>query len=77
MGLSDSLREPVVVKRLECQVAILIRHLSPEDAEALQEAFDDPSRPVSFINAALAQNGYEIGPSSLSRHRRGYCRCRR
>jgi hypothetical protein len=57
-----------------CTVCTLVANLSPEDAKALQEAFDDFGFTSAAIARALKAEGHDISPNTVVRHRKRECR---
>ena len=67
---------------LPCKIGTLLisDQLSKEDkaklAEVLEVPFGAPGRlPNTAIAAALRDEGFDIGDSAVTKHRRGGCRC--
>ena len=60
-----------------CAMAKLFTQLSKDDRAALDEALADVNIRHSSIEAALRESGFPVARDSVSRHRRGVCRCER
>lgn len=79
MTLADRLQAQPRGQGMPCSVAVVLRELPPEDADALQAALDAPWRIVGHakIEADLAAEGFPVGVGTVGKHRRGNCRCTR
>lgn len=81
MNLAKRLADTEPARRgLPCAVDVLLCSLSKQDAAALVAAMatpkGDPRRLSSrVISEALHEEGFKIGPRSISNHRNGACRC--
>lgn len=75
MNLTDALTHERndLRKGPRCSLCVFIESLSKDDAQALAQAFDDPSFPHTAISRAIAASGGKINPSTVARHRRGEC----
>ena len=64
---------------MPCSVAVALRELPPEDAEALRAALDAPWRIQGHerIERELAAYGHPVGVGAVGKNRRGQCRCTR
>jgi hypothetical protein len=60
-----------------CEVTLLLRDLSDEEAAAFQAVLDDVRREGTAISRALKRKGIDLPASSINRHRRGGCRCQK
>ncbi len=58
-----------------CSIKTIIDSLSKEDAEALAEAFANPTVSGRAITKALRADGHDTRDHSVNRHRRGLCLC--
>lgn len=75
MSLSASLAaHKRTLKGPVCTVCTIVAALSPNDAVALQEAFDDASFTSAAIARALKAEGHDVSASTLIRHRKRECR---
>lgn len=74
-----SLRDEVMAQKREqhplCRVKVVSAALPEEDAKELAEMLADPLIRSTWIVRALRARGFEIGESSVERHRSGGCRC--
>lgn len=75
MGFAQALGEQVRRSGTKCRIAEIRGEMTPDDSKALDEAFADPKWLNSQILRALKAEGFEIGASSVSRHRKGDCIC--
>lgn len=78
MGLADKLSDLTslsIEKEIGCPVSLLTNSLNEEDAIALKKALKSPASTRS-IHIALRAEGYTVDRDLLSRHRKGFCRCR-
>lgn len=76
MGLVDDLQTADLAKRrpsIECSVCALLRELPKHEADALQEALDNPKVYGSALARVLTANGHPIKQDRITRHRRGDC----
>ena len=67
-------------KKPYCRLTEVMRSLSPETAEYLQKIIDapqgDPRRlSNATISNVLRSEGHNVGRTTISDHRRGYCQC--
>jgi len=79
VSLADALkhqREQGTRKGPECRVCALARSLSEEDAAALDAAMVDESITGAAISRALKNEGHELSPVMVNRHRNGECKRR-
>lgn len=60
----------------QCRVALLLDDLAPEDATALSDAVAS-GLPASVISRAVTATGHHLSQATITRHRRGDCRCPR
>lgn len=60
-----------------CFFERLLDELDQDDADTLVGWLDDPRVASADITRALRDEGYQLGPSTTQRHRRGDCRCSR
>ena len=79
MTLAERLQAQPRGQGMPCSVAVALRELPPEDADALQAALDAPWRIMGHakIEDDLAAEGHPVGVGSVGKHRRGTCRCSR
>lgn len=79
MSLAERLQGQPRGQGMPCSVAVVLRELPPEDAEALQAALDAPWRIVGHakIESDLAAEGFPVGVGAVGKHRREECRCTR
>jgi hypothetical protein len=83
MSLAERLSEATPVGAgLPCKIGTLLTgtQLSKEDRIKLGEVMDMPygtpgRLPNSAIAAALRDEGFDVGDSAVTKHRRGICRC--
>lgn len=81
MGLADDLLAPVPTQGGgACHVAAVLAQLDaddPEAAEALRTVIALPMTvmPATVIERRLADAGYDLGKTSVQRHRRKDCKC--
>lgn len=78
MAFADALNAQVerpVIKGPPCSVGATLDQMGQTDADALQEALHNPNVASMDIVRALNAEGYRVGTSPLSRHRRGLCNC--
>jgi len=61
---------------ITCTMGFLLATLETQEAAELDQALRGDYR-SSDIARALEELGYKIGQSSISRHRRGECACRK
>lgn len=76
MGLLDDLNDDANFpkpKRAWCSVCELIKSLSPSEAKAFTARLADKNITHVALANVLKNNGYEIGDSTIGRHRRGIC----
>lgn len=76
---NDSYRDTFICKLMH---AVASPKLSKEDAEAVLAAINSGPLDLSYIPArqlakALREEGFDISPSAVDRHRRGDCSCNR
>lgn len=74
MSLSDRLaayEKPLVGGR--CTVCSLIDSLPEDEAKALSDALADPAFSNAGLSRVLKEEGYQVGGSTLGRHRRQEC----
>ena len=58
-----------------CTVKLILGELSPEDATGLNQAMADLEVKTTAIRRALVARGFQIGDTSIARHRKGECFC--
>lgn len=61
----------------KCTILRISRQLSEDDRGTLQAMLDDESITSVRITQALRMIGHPVSPTTVSRHRRGVCRCER
>jgi len=62
---------------IPCWITTKTGSLSAEDADTLGAALVDESIMSTTISTWLDRRGIRVGAQSVSRHRRGICRCDR
>jgi DNA-binding HxlR family transcriptional regulator len=67
---------PPLIKGPACSVAATLEQLNDEDKAALETVLADKRWRSTDIAAQLQAEGISISDSTLSRHRRGACKCR-
>lgn len=81
MSLAQRITEdvPRPVHGLPCSVGSLLNTLEGPELDALITMLGDPQKrngwSAGAIYEALTAEGYEVGQQTISRHRRGRCRC--
>lgn len=60
-----------------CSVAATLKALPADEAEALRTALADDRWRATQLARVLASEGVHISAHTLSRHRRGECKCTR
>lgn len=70
--LSDESNFPKT-KRAWCSVCLLLANLPAKESELLQARMSLKQITHISISEVLKKNGYEIGDSTIGRHRRGIC----
>ena len=77
LTLLDALNEERTQYPPRCAVHILLDKMSPDDAATLRNALalSLNELPNTKLWNACRKAGHEIGIDSISRHRRGTCRC--
>lgn len=65
---------------LPCPIAVILRDLPGDDADALRAVLDVPTGAPGWLSApaireALAGEGYTLHVSAIGKHRRHSCRC--
>jgi hypothetical protein len=80
LSASDSYTDSIST----CKLIAITRDpaMSKKDKDALLEAIRLTKEDLSFIPnsrlaALLREEGYDVSPSAVDRHRRGACSCRR
>lgn len=58
-----------------CTVKTILDNLSPEDADSLQQAIDNPLIKATAISRALKNRNIKLSDSTVTRHRRKECCC--
>lgn len=80
MGLADDLLKPAPGGGGgRCSVVGLLAVLTDKEQAAFEEALAKPptQMPSTVIAERLQAHGHDISASSIQRHRRGACLCRR
>lgn len=78
MSLSETLKDaPAQDLGPACSVAATLKALPPDEAEALRAALADKRWRATQLARVLASEGVHISSHTLSRHRRGECKCTR
>ena len=83
MSLSDKLKDAVTeASSKTCKVGTLLETLPPKDVDVLARILSvpesDPARvPNSQIGKILREEGHDVSNSSVDRHRRGDCGCKK
>lgn len=67
-------------KKQYCKLAEVMQGLPPETAKYLQQIIDTPKTdPRRLSNATISNvlrsEGHDVGRTTISDHRRGYCQC--
>jgi len=83
MSLAERLAQSTGIGAgLPCKIGSLLTtdQLSKEDKEKLAEVLEMPygvpgRLPNTSIAAALREEGFDVGDASVTKHRRGACRC--
>lgn len=79
MSLAKKVEEPPVrVHGLPCSIGHLLDTLEGAELEAFKVMLGTPDKPgwdASALYDAVRDEGHHIGRQSISRHRRGKCRC--
>lgn len=70
-------REPAVVGKPRCSVAVVLDDLSDEDRQTLLDLLGDPLIAHTRISRSLRAIGVDIGETVIGRHRNHRCRCAR
>ncbi len=81
MSLSDQIKAEstkIIAKR--CKIGLLLLDLSEEDRDSLIQAFDKPPHSSGGlsnvqIHKILLSEGFELGLSTVDRHRNHDCGC--
>lgn len=61
------------LKGPRCTVCHLLSDLDDGNAKVLRDALADPNYTHNGIARALRAEGYQVGASTISRHRKGEC----
>ena len=79
MGFIDDLAAAKNIKprRMACSIAVVFGALDADEAKALTAALADEGITHVAISSVLRDNGHDISPITVSRHRRRECRCER
>lgn len=75
MALATRLAVPVVRRVPRCTIAVLADSMPDEDLAVFGKALADPTMLATDLARALRAEGYDVGESTIRRHRRGDCRC--
>lgn len=67
---------PPLIKGPACSVATTLEQLNNEDRATLEAVLADKRWRSTDIAAQLEAEGISVSDSTLSRHRRGACKCR-
>lgn len=73
--LTDLIKAEQTIPGPPCKVQVIAEQMSKEDAKEFREALADPAFQSSAITRALKKLGYEIGSTSIQRHRKHDCNC--
>lgn len=73
--LDDIQTENRVRKGPLCTVHLIMDDLTPDDIAGLNQAMSDPEVKTTAIRRALVARGFQIGDTSIARHRKGECFC--
>ena len=78
MALADDLNNitPKVHSKT-CTVGALLNDLNDNDAVALEATLANDRIAHSDLSRILRDNGFDLAPQTLARHRRQLCRCNR
>lgn len=67
---------PPLIKGPACSVAATLEQLNDEDTAALRAVLEDKRWRATDIATQLEAEGITLPSSTISRHRRGACKCR-
>jgi hypothetical protein len=75
MSLADLLANRSRPTGTTCWVQLARLELSGDDRATFEEALEDPTVTAVLLSESLAALNVDLGPHSISRHRRGLCKC--
>ena len=75
MSLAQRLAEPPSARKPQCLVADILDGLCDDDEAAFRAALDNPNFTATYLSRTLRDEGYEVAPRTLTRHRRAECCC--
>ena len=81
MGLSDDLKDLMVVKKPQCRFRSILESVSDEDRAVLEKAIDLKDDHGKFVvsgatlNFKIRKNGHQIGDRAVYSHRDKDCSC--
>ncbi len=58
-----------------CTVRLILEDLTAEDVDGLNQAMADLEVKTTAIRRALVARGFQVGDTSIARHRKGECLC--
>lgn len=61
----------------KCSVLLALNRLAPADKERAEAALAEETLHASAIQRWFKKRDIHLGDSSISRHRRGVCKCQR
>ena len=62
---------------MACSIAVVFGSLDADEAKALTAALADEGITHAAISKVLRDNGHDVAPVTVSRHRRRECQCDR
>ena len=74
-SLSELIQGSITRSGSKCVMGSVLKKLSEADRTDLDQAMANPEIPGSAIKKALNLRGFDVGNSSVYRHRRGDCAC--
>jgi hypothetical protein len=75
MTLLDEISAENVSRYPECTVGLILRGLPDDEADELRIALDAPQYKSEAIARALVSRGFDIGGTTIGRHRKRVCKC--
>jgi hypothetical protein len=67
---------PPLIKGPACSVAVTLEQLNDDDRAALTAVLGDKRWRATDISTQLEAEGITLASATISRHRRGACKCR-
>ena len=77
MSLADLLGQAPRAPGTTCWVALARQELHGDDRDTFERALSDPGVTAVSLSEALHVLGVDLGAHTISRHRRGLCKCPR